>query len=337
MLATPLAPRLPYQAGLNSLRALAALSVCCFHYFSGLLPERELVSFSKQLFERGYLGIDVFFVISGFIIPYSLLAKGYQLSDFGGYLRRRLVRINLPAYAAMLLVITQWVITDKLLNHNAHFLSGLTASRVLHNLFFTVPFSQQNWFVGACWTLATELQFYCFVGLFFGVVYKQARLTGFGLAFGLLAVVAALHLLPPATIFVYSPLFALGGTALHWQQRQLSTLAFGSCLVVFTALTYYLLDEYAAKTGLAAALALVLLHRPIPGLDWVGKVSYSLYLTHVLVGRTTEFVLFRLLAPTSDIGRTLVMGVCLAVALGVAGLFYRWVEQPCMRLAARQR
>ncbi len=44
-------------------------------------------------------------------------------------------------------------------------------------------------------------------------------------------------------------------------------------------------------------------------------------------------MLYRLLTPTTDAGRLVVLGCCLVLALAVAALFYRWVERPFARLA----
>ena len=327
----------PYLVGINSLRAVAALLVCLFHFTAGTLPERETVPFTKALFLRGYLGVDIFFVISGFIVPYSLLRQGYRLRSFGAYLRRRLVRLNPPAYVAMLLTVSQWLVTDKLVNHNTRYTSALSGGRVLHNIFFTVPFSPHKWLVEACWTLATEFQFYLFLGLLFPLLFAQRQAWWFvGLFIGL-SVLAGWQSVAHATFFANSPLFALGGAALLWQQGRLGNLGYGACLVLFTGLACYRLDWYAAATGLGTALALSFRQIRIPGLDYVGRISYSLYLTHVLVGMTVEVGLAHFLAPTTAGRRTLIIGLCVGAALLVAALFYRWVERPFIRLAARQR
>lgn len=69
---------LPYLPGLDNLRALAALGVCTYHFVAGLLPEREQVVFIQELFSQVYLGIYIFFVVSGYVLPYSLLRQKYQ-------------------------------------------------------------------------------------------------------------------------------------------------------------------------------------------------------------------------------------------------------------------
>lgn len=334
--AAPLAP-LPYLAGLNNLRAIAALAVCLFHFLAGTLPVRELVPAAKAVFEYGSLGVPVFFVLSGFIIPYSLLGQHYQLRQLRGYLWRRAVRLVPPAYVAMLLTVAQWALADRL-THTSFYLSRLSWGQVLHNVLFTVPFAggEERWIVGVCWTLATEFQFYLFLGLLFPVLFQRS-----GWAFVAIYVAAGLpSLLAPlsqATFFSYSPLFALGGATLLWQQKQLSSLAYAGCLALFAGLASYYLTGLTALVGLGTVLGIVTLTRPLAGLSYVGRISYSLYLLHVLVGTVVEFGLVHLISPSTAGRRLFIVGLCTAAALVGAAVFYRWVERPFMQLAARKR
>lgn len=162
---------LPYLPGLDNLRALAALGVCTYHFVAGLLPEREQVVFIRELFSQVYLGIYIFFVVSGYVLPYSLLRQKYQLSHLWPFLKRRFVRINPPAYVAMGLVLVQWCFIDTFVNHNHYYTDSISAARLLHNLLLTVSFTDYNWIVGACWTLAVEWQFYILTGLLFTVLF----------------------------------------------------------------------------------------------------------------------------------------------------------------------
>lgn len=341
MLTAPLTPSRKfsvssYLAGFNSLRALGALLVCARH-FSGLLPERERVDFLRELVTYGPTGVYLFFVISGYILPYSLLRQDYQLSKLGTYLKRRFVRIAPAFYVAALLTLFQWVIIDKFVNHGVFYTRDITPARLAHNFFFTVPFTEYKWVVSAAWTLGVEWQFYLVLGLLFPLLFtiKRAGLW-FTLFYGLVGLLGArlafgLHFL------TFSSLFALGGTTLLWQRGQLPLAGYLGSLGLFTGLAVYQLSPWAAGVGLMTVPAILFSTRPIPVLSSIGKMAYSFALTHMLVGQTAEFVLYRLIQPTSDAGRLLVLGICLLVALGAAIPFYRWVEQPFTQLAKRMR
>src|SRR5690606_31992561 len=99
---TPPAPRF---AGLDGLRAIAVLTVLAYHLTPGALP-------------GGFLGVDIFFVISGFLITSLLLSEhaGSGRIRLGHFWRRRARRL-LPALGVLLLVCctAAWVIGSDLL------------------------------------------------------------------------------------------------------------------------------------------------------------------------------------------------------------------------------
>src|SRR5690348_11818763 len=81
-----------YIAAIDGLRAVAVLSVIVFHLWPSALP-------------GGFTGVDIFFVISGFVVTGSLLDRRFdRLRDLAAYFyARRLMRI-MPALVTMLLV-----------------------------------------------------------------------------------------------------------------------------------------------------------------------------------------------------------------------------------------
>jgi peptidoglycan/LPS O-acetylase OafA/YrhL len=331
----PVNPGKNYLVGLNALRAIAALSVCLFHYTNGMLP-KLVVPYTKAAFENGYLGVDIFFVISGFIIPYSLIGKNYRVSKIGNYLKKRILRINPPAYVSVFLILAQWFLIDYFINHSTHYTDSLSWGQLLANLTFIVPFTNYQWINGIFWTLAIEFQFYLFIGLLFARLFEHA-IPWF---VGIYLLIATAALLPHAAsiwFLAYSSLFALGGLALLWQQRRLSPLAYGLGLLMFGAIAFWQLSFYAALVGVGTALAINAITFSIPGLTFLGKLSYSLYLVHGLIGTTAEFVIIKLLPPTSDARKLLLTAICLSLAIAGAYLFYRFVEQPFMRLAGQKR
>jgi peptidoglycan/LPS O-acetylase OafA/YrhL len=327
--------RKAYFVGLDALRAIAALSVCLFHYTNGMMP-KLVVPAVAAVFAKGYMGVDIFFVISGFIIPYSLIGKNHQIGGVFAYLKKRIMRINPPAYVSILLVLGQWFLIDKLIQHNTHYTGNLTWGQLIHNLLFTIPFTNYRWISNIFWTLAIEFQFYLFIGLLFSILFERSILW----FFAIYVIVGALSFLPhtEAVGFLhYSSLFALGGVSLLWQQRRIPQWGYIAGMLVFGAFTFWQLELYSAFVGIATALAINSIKFRIPGLSFLGKISYSLYLIHALIGTTAEFVLIKLLPPTTDLRKMLLTAVCLMLALGGAYMFYLLIEKPFMRLAAQSR
>ncbi|WP_051124346.1 acyltransferase family protein [Erwinia tracheiphila] len=85
------------------LRGLAALAVVLFHYRFYLVPDGADRTVPDSLFSWGGIGVDLFFVISGFIMVYVTDGKGYGLKTSVSFIVNRLIRI-VPMYYLILLV-----------------------------------------------------------------------------------------------------------------------------------------------------------------------------------------------------------------------------------------
>ena len=80
---------------LDCLRGIAAFAVLWFHLTNGnlgFLPPGVL----KSSGAFGWLGVEVFFVISGFILPYALQRAGYHSADFFQFVWKRILRLDPP-------------------------------------------------------------------------------------------------------------------------------------------------------------------------------------------------------------------------------------------------
>lgn len=84
------------------LRGLAALSVVMFHYRFYLVPDGADRTIPDQLFGWGAIGVDLFFVISGFIMVYVTSEKNHGAKTSINFIINRLTRI-LPTYYVLLL------------------------------------------------------------------------------------------------------------------------------------------------------------------------------------------------------------------------------------------
>src|SRR5690606_5368450 len=150
---TPPTPRPPRFAGLDGLRAIAVLTVMLYHLTPGAMP-------------GGFLGVDIFFVISGFLITSLLLSEHASTGRIRlGHFWRRRARRLLPALGVLLLVCctAAWVISSDLLvglgqqvlgatTFSSNWLA-ITAGRSYFD--DTTPELLRN-----LWSLAVEEQFY---------------------------------------------------------------------------------------------------------------------------------------------------------------------------------
>jgi peptidoglycan/LPS O-acetylase OafA/YrhL len=332
----PVVNRAKYVAGLALLRGLAALSVGLYHFTGAVLPKLRIDSV-QAIFSNGWLGVDVFFVISGFVIPYSLLGKRYSPQKFLPYIGKRIVRINPPAYLAMLLVLAQWYLIDKVLTHKVNYIKDVTLAQIGHNVFFTVPFSEYKWVIGIFWTLAIEFQFYIFIGLLFNLLFEKKSILTFVLVFLALGLVQYLPFQSIENLFHFSALFALGGITLFKQQSRITNTRYVVLLLLFTGVAYAEIGLYEAGIGFLTAVAIQYLSFENAFSRFLGNISYSFYLVHALVGSTCEFLLTKYISTAPVANRLTMLALCLMASIGCAYIFYLLIERPFMKLAGRLR
>lgn len=294
-----------FVPAVQGLRGIAALSVLMDHFYDmpkagmydipnpGFLP--PIWPWLQSVINVGGHGVELFFMISGFLIPASLVRHG-SLSQF---FFDRILRI-MPVFVVLHLAL---FMMGPIAGYK--FFRGIDVGSYLaiftSNLFFLqdllgLPIAQQN-----AWTLTYEWAFY----IWFAATFTALKLCGRTAATPLVLVGLACALHWPITAFFCVGMF-LSATRVRINAHGTLGLAAGiACAVAMYAglkLSYpyaslvpgFLLFAMVLAPGSAIGSAL-----SRPALQYVGKISYSLYLVH-------PFVLFPLQ----------VMGLKL-VALGV--------------------
>ena len=312
----------------DGLRGIASLAVCLFHLTNGnagFLPSGWL----KAAGSYGWLGVEVFFVISGFILPYALCRAGYQIKYFGTFLLKRVTRLDPPYVATIGLIISLNYLAASVPGFKGEPFEVSLVQVVLHAAYLNAFFGYE-WLSPIFWTLAIEFQFYWLIGLLFPLVVHRQVLVRAGL-FGALA---AMAILVPAGGFVFHwlPLFLMGMLAFQAQAKLIGTQAFFlglSCLVVLGGYTHGMLI---ACVGAVTAIAVVLTNFSSGLLSFLGKISYSLYLIHVVVGVKVVNLGSRYVSGMS--GKLLVLLLALAASIAAAYVLYRLIEAPAQRWAS---
>jgi peptidoglycan/LPS O-acetylase OafA/YrhL len=324
-----------HLGSLDLLRGFAALSVLLYHF----TYDGGLVKFTaphvNQLFFWGNMGVEVFFVISGFIIPYSLWGTGYRLPQFFSFMRKRIVRIVPPAYVCVLLILLQWAAVDYLIKkQHPGRLEQLSASQLAGNALFLYSFKDAHWINGVFWTLSLEFQFYLLVGVLYSWLFEKGVLAFVGV---FLAVTASCFIFGFSThsFSAYAPLFAMGGATLLFKKGRIPLWTYLALLALFSGLAYFTTWYLSTWFGLATALFIAFVQVRHSIFAFFGRISYSLYLVHLLVGGTAEFTLAKFFHPQTELGNAAVIGICIGLAIGFAYLFHRFVELPFMQLARR--
>lgn len=314
---------------LDHLRGLAALAVCYYHFSCGnqaFLRDGDPI---KTAGSFGWLGVEAFFVISGFVIPYSLHLRAYRLSQCGAFFARRLKRLEPPYLACILLVL--------FLNVLSTFLPGFRGQaaeinwpQLLAHLGYLNAVVGYGWLNPVFWTLAIEFQFYLFMAFAFPLlVHTKPMVRSFSvLAIALLGFSGYENsqLLP-----YWLPLFAIGMVAFQYRSGLISSWSYAISLICIASIGYQAIGWAETLAGLATALTITVmgsreLPRSFQPLAFFGTISYSLYLLHVPIGGRIINLATRL--PDSVAYRYPALLVAIVVSTVSAFVFWWLVERP---------
>ncbi|WP_158094078.1 acyltransferase family protein [Erythrobacter tepidarius] len=335
-------PDAGYRPDIQGLRAVAVLAVLLFHL--GL-----------DGFSGGFVGVDVFYVISGYLIGGIVLreheAGRFSLAHFYARRVRRLVPALLVVLAASTLAAMLLLLPAELANYAETLLAALVFAANIHFYRAQFEYSESGEVpLLHLWTLGVEWQFYLLLPLLMLALLRFGRA---GLWFGLVGVAvlsaacslaypeASFYLLPARVWeFLAGVLTAITTVPLLRLRVLREILALSGLLLIAAAIV--LLDTadpfpgWRALIPCAGAAAIVLAGKAgpsltgralsLPGMTWLGAISYSLYLWHWPV---IVFLLLGLPAPRLDWPLQL---AATAISVVLATLSARFVEAP-----ARQR
>ncbi|MDJ1468826.1 acyltransferase family protein [Xanthocytophaga flava] len=278
---------------LQALRAFAAIAVM-FYHGTEMINAQLGYLFLNNAFKAGFSGVDVFFVLSGFIILYTSRNKGFGVGEF---LKKRFIRIY-PIY---------WVVTILLL---LAYFAAPSADQVhkedpLVIIGSFLLFPQEKYVLGVAWTLSYEIIFYLVFALtylkspklllytFLGWISIILISTLFHIQTGIFAIDAFLN--PVIINFAFGCLVAHLYTKYpDFQFWRLSLFA-GAILFIVASVVYCqaVLQDPTAFTapisrvylfGIPATLLIfgsLYLKTVVPRvLVYLGDASYSLYLIH---------------------------------------------------------
>lgn len=346
---SPASPRQRY-AHLDALRAIAAFAVMVEHMVGDLLrqapaatgPMSTLARLLVENLSLGRFGVALFFLISGFVVPFSITGER-PLRHFA---ISRLFRLY-PAFwlALAMLAALAW-------------LSGGVPrmATVLANLTMAPPFFGQPWLSPIHWTLFVELLFYGLVALLFaaGALRQIGILLGLSLAL-IAATVLPVQLrmygiasLPVQYLGLHLSFLLLGLLLRLWLLERARGARLAALVLALAQLAGVLsVAQFSLARGdnfimeglrpvlaaymLAFAVFLVAIRLEQPRsvlFTRIGLTSYSMYLFHGVVNA----LVYRVLALTGELGDIAVMLVCSCLTLALSWFIYLMVERPMIRL-----
>lgn len=305
------------------IRGLSALAVVLCHYGASLTYYPKTVHFLSN----GQLGIYTFFLISGFVIVYSLSQNHYQPKSFFKFLLKRSVRID-PPY---IIIILLYFLTFYLLTFIPEFQGQVVSfipEQFLAHILYIIPFTNYEFYDHVFWTLSIEFQFYFLIGIFYFIStnrYFQSILLALFTASSFIPATDGYYI-----IFNYAPAFATGIALMHYYKLK-NFLNFS--LLIFCLFTAYLKFDIIICCVLIIAVLIILYSRMISKpLNILGELSYSLYITHTLILILLNGIIKRLvvISAYNDIPILLFK---ISIAIILAYIYYIIVEKPAIKLS----
>jgi peptidoglycan/LPS O-acetylase OafA/YrhL len=311
--------RLP---AVTMLRGLAALGVCLMH-FAGTL-ESDII---QNIARFGGYGVQVFFVISGFILPYSMEKDQYALKHYGRFLLKRIIRLD-PPYILTIIGIVALSYIAQLSPYNTSSTIEVTNENGALHFFYLVDIFGGTWLNPVFWTLAIEFQFYLLIGLVFPLFQKKNTF----LLFMLFTVACLLPIFLNDDRFVSDHLLLfVPGILLFCYVTEKVTLN------KFFVLTGLVLTAGFIKSGIAGVICpvisigfILLVKTSFRPLMFLGTISYSLYLIHTPVGTDGLINFFQNLI-TDPTNRIWLAIAVFPVTIGAAWVFHVLIEKPVIR------
>jgi peptidoglycan/LPS O-acetylase OafA/YrhL len=151
--------------GVQYLRGIAAMSVVLCHFGSGIKSYPMLA----QIFNAGQNGVQVFFLISGFIIVFSMNAENYKTSQFFRFLLKRSIRIDPSYFITIILTILVFKCLSLIPSFKGQSIPFIPGQFLAH-IFYMVPFTKYPFYNHVFWTLCIEFQFYLLIGVLYFLI-----------------------------------------------------------------------------------------------------------------------------------------------------------------------
>jgi peptidoglycan/LPS O-acetylase OafA/YrhL len=322
--------KLGYVSSLDLLRGLAAVAVAFFHFTHGnpdfLSPDNSLFIIGRY----GFLGVEVFFVISGFVIPYSMYVGRYKMASFGKFMVKRVVRIEPPYLISIILVLAlNYLSTLSPYYRGEGFHVDMTG--LLLHLGYLNAFFNYQWINDVYWTLAIEFQYYLIIAMLFPLLISKNKNLSYIVL--ILITLSGIFVNVHSLFFNYAHLFVVGMLLFLFRIGYLNKNEFGTMLLIVLMLIFIKFDKRYLIAALLPYFFIMYFDISNKVSKFLGNISYSLYLVHIPIGGRVINLAENFFQ--DEIVRSLFVFVAMAVSIFAAWLFYLLVEKPSMKLSKK--
>ncbi len=340
----------PELRALTSVRGIAAWFVVLYHirYAIAGLPDPALHALGK-----GYLAVDFFFLLSGFVI---WLSYGRRLREGGfsaipEFLKRRIARIwplHLFVLAGAVALAALLAATGRHVEAEFPFAELPLHLLLLQNWGFTHALSWND----PAWSISAEMAAYLLFPLL-ALAINWQRVPGWAVVVTIAALAVLLHGVMtrggadnlgsdiPRFGLIRCAIEFAAGTAVcalwqRWRSRPVlpATLSALAAAILLAAWALGMPETLAVPLAFAATLLTLALtsglgRNPLEGraLHWLGEISYATYLGHFLLWFAFKLAL---VSDPHDVPLPLI-ALYLALVLASSAALYHWVERPAQQ------
>jgi peptidoglycan/LPS O-acetylase OafA/YrhL len=323
---------------IETIRGFAALAVCLFHFKESMNGDGPFTKYDTNgslhyfisITTFGWLGVIAFFVVSGFVIPWSLNKNKYQLKNFFSFFIKRCIRIE-PAYLiSIALVLILNYITTK-----TYWYTGSPFSFDWRNVLAHIVYLPQhlgfNWLQPVYWSLQAELQYYILIGLLFPFIWRKQ----WGLiVFFITALISSLYI--DLAVFANMPYFVMGIALCANKCGKINNAAF--FLIILSAAIIDINTEHRISVlivGILTTLVIKYIEYGNSITVFLGKISFSLYLVHSPIG--VRIINMGQKFVHNVWHAWLLIFIALVMSLLVAWIFYKLIEHPSKLLSQKMK
>ena len=337
----------------DALRGIAALAVVLFHAFEGnhipqLIP--VMPRWITEIIDHGNLGVAIFFVLSGFVIAHSIYSNRITFAFAGRFLLRRSLRLDPPYWVAIILAVGFAFLSAKVVPDKPT--PNVSVGQIVAHFLYLQDILGYASINTVFWTLCLEVQYYFIYVFLLALVRNDPDAPYQGKATIAIIVAAALLSLLWPTGLIQDGLWP-GSFLPFWHSFLLGVVAYWAwrnpkLMVVFMGFAFVVTASAVVKNNgfslVSAVTACCLWFAAISGqivksLNWswlqfLGKISYSLYLTHNPITGATFRAGYMLTGHTAA-WEAFWWAVSLACCIIFAEAMWRLIEAPSMRLARK--
>jgi peptidoglycan/LPS O-acetylase OafA/YrhL len=350
-------------AFVDGLRGIAAISIVIFHvwlYEPAPFPTLEHTPWLlEEAFRRTRGGVQILLVISGFVIAYTLRRTWFSIGEMFSFLLRRLVRLAPAYWLAIAFVILVDAFCHMMGDLPRPFEDRLSVPRVVAHMTFLQDVAGHQAFSAGIWTLCIEMQFYFVAVLTWGLAQRlfprpnkddpQPSALSLLVLFAPAAVFSLVYWRPLEStepyVIHFLWMFFLGMAT--WWTLDGVFPKWAYAIIILIAEAELMINSewwFQNTTSLETALLIYLggrlnqLHRWLSGptLQYLGRISYSLYLIHFPVSHLVVSLGWKWCQDDpSPLIATFILLSAVLLSILAGQVLYVLVEEPSARLSAR--